>query len=180
MAVIAVTTNLAAASGTIGSLLAGWFFLKKPDVGITLNGALAGLVGITAGCANVSPAGAIFIGFSAGILVVFSVLFFDKLKIDDPVGAISVHGTCGAWGTLIVGLIASEKYGGVSGSFSQFLIQLTGVASAFVWALGTGLLLFFILKKTIGIRVGAEEEADGLDTNEHGADAYADFRITYR
>jgi len=108
------------------------------------------------------------------------VLFFDKLKIDDPVGAISVHGTCGAWGTLVVGLVASEKYGGVSGSFSQFLIQLTGVASAFVWAFGTGLLLFFILKKTIGIRVAAEEEADGLDTNEHGADAYADFRITYR
>ena len=180
MAVIAVTTNLAAAAGTIGSLLAGWFFLKKPDVGITLNGALAGLVSITAGCANVSPGGAIFIGFSAGIIVVFSVLFFDRIKIDDPVGAISVHGTCGAWGTLVVGLIASENYGGVSGSFSQFLIQLTGVASAFIWAFGTGLLLFFILKKTIGIRVAAEQEADGLDSNEHGADAYADFRITYR
>ena len=180
MAVIAVTTNLAAVAGTIGSLLAGWFFLKNPDVGITLNGALAGLVGITAGCANVSPGGAIFIGFSAGIIVVFSVLFFDKLKIDDPVGAISVHGTCGAWGTLAVGLIASEKYGGVSGSLSQFMIQLTGVAAAFIWAFGTGLLLFIILKKTIGIRVGAEQEADGLDPNEHGADAYADFRITYR
>ncbi len=179
-ATIAVMTNLSAAAGALGSLITGWFILKKPDVGITLNGALAGLVAITAGCANASPAGSAIIGFTAGIIVVFSVLLLDKLKIDDPVGAISVHGTAGAWGTLAIGLLASEKYGGTAGSWSQVGIQAIGVGAAFVFAFGAGLILFFILKKTIGLRVTEEEEAQGLDLTEHGAEAYADFRISQR
>lgn len=180
LATIAVVTNLAAAAGAFGSLITGWILLKKPDVGITLNGALAGLVAITAGCFNASPLVGAFIGFTAGIIVVLSVLMFDKLKIDDPVGAISVHGISGAWGTLLIGLLASKEYGGVAGGWDQFLIQLIGVASAFALAFGGGLILFFLIKITVGLRVSEEEEIAGLDIGEHGAEAYADFRIAQR
>jgi Amt family ammonium transporter len=179
-ATIAVTTNLAAAAGAIGALVMAWGLLKKPDVGMTLNGALAGLVAITAGCANVSPLGAAFIGFTAGIIVVLSVLFFDKIKIDDPVGAVSVHGVCGAWGTLLVGFLANPDFGGTAGSFDQFLIQLTGVAAAFGFAMVSGLALFYLIKVTIGLRVSEHDEVIGLDISEHGAEAYADFRISQR
>ncbi len=177
---IAVTTNLAAAAGAVGALLTGWMILKKPDVGTTLNGALAGLVGITAGCASTDPLGASIIGFTSGIIVVISVLFFDKLKIDDPVGAISVHGMAGAWGTLLIGFLAVDSKGSFIWSGSQFLVQLAGVVACFVFAFGAGLILFFILKKTIGLRVSEEEESQGLDLSEHGAEAYADFRISQR
>ncbi|MES9997681.1 ammonium transporter [Desulfovibrio aminophilus] len=183
IALIAVTTNLAACTGALGAMLTAWVRYGKPDVSMSFNGALAGLVAITAGCANVSPDGAMIIGLIAGVVVVLSVDFIDKvLKIDDPVGAISVHGVCGALGTLCVGLFASPDYGGVAGLFyggglTQFVSQALGVGSVFVWAFGTGLVVFYILKLTVGIRVPAEEEIKGLDITEHGQEAYSGFQI---
>lgn len=180
---IAVTTNLAAAAGAIGAMITVWIKDKKPEPTMSLNGVLAGLVGITAGCANVSPVAAIMIGFIAGIIVVLSVEFLDKvLKIDDPVGAVSVHGVCGAWGTLAVGLFASKEFGGVSGLFdgggmallgSQFI----GVISVFAWCMVAGLILFGLIKATSGLRVSAEEERRGLDITEHGVESYSGFQI---
>ncbi|MEM7184416.1 MAG: ammonium transporter [Spirochaetota bacterium] len=176
-AIIAVTTNAAAAAGLAGAMLTSWLIFKKPDISMSLNGALAGLVAITAGCANVSIGGAVIIGLIAGVLVLFSVLFFDKLKVDDPVGAISVHGVCGAWGTLAVGLFASPSFGDAKGlfyggGFSLFGVQLVGVAVAFAWAFFTSFIVFFILKKAMGLRVSEEEEIAGLDVLEHGNEAY--------
>ncbi len=180
-ATIAVTTNLAGAAGAIAALLTAWILLKKPDIGMTLNGVLAGLVAIIAGCNNVSPWGATIIGFTAGIVVVFGVLLLDKLKIDDAVGAIPVHGMCGAWGTLLVGLLADPKYGDNKvGGLAQLWVQFQGVAAAFIFAMVAGLIMFVIIKYTIGLRVPEEEEAQGLDLVEHGAEAYADFRIAQR
>jgi Amt family ammonium transporter len=175
---IAVTTNLSAAAGAIAAMFTVWLIEKKPDGSMTMNGALAGLVGITAGCASVSPLGSILIGLIAGILVVISVYFIDRvLKVDDPVGAVSVHGVCGAWGTLAVGLFAVD--GGVfyGGGFKLFGVQAIGVATAFAWAFGLGLILFFLIKKTIGLRVTPEEELRGLDISEHGMEAYSGFQI---
>ncbi|MCQ9205200.1 MAG: ammonium transporter [Omnitrophica bacterium] len=183
IAVIAVTTNLAAAAGAICAMFIAWIKFGKPDTSMALNGALAGLVAITAGCANVSPLGAIMIGAIGGILVVFSVEFIDKvLHIDDPVGAISVHGVCGAWGTLAVGLFAQEAYGGTNGLFfgggiSQFITQVIGVVSVFVWVFGAALALFGIIKATVGLRVSKDEELKGLDIGEHGMEAYSGFQI---
>jgi len=186
IALIAVTTNLAACLGGVVAMVITWLRYGKPDVSMSLNGVLAGLVAITAGCANVSPASAIVIGALAGVAVVFSVDFLDKvLKIDDPVGAISVHGVCGALGTICVGLFASPEYGGASAAAGLFngggtallVTQLIGVGSVFIWAFGTGLVLFFLLKVTIGIRVPAEEEVKGLDITEHGQEAYSGFQI---
>jgi len=180
---IAVTTNLAACASALAAMAATWLRYGKPDVSMSLNGVLAGLVAITAGCANVSPMGAIIIGLGAGVLVVMSVEFIDKvLKIDDPVGAISVHGVCGAFGTLMVGLLASPDFGGVAGLFyggglTQFITQAIGVGSVFLWAFGTGLISFLLLKITIGIRVSEEEELKGLDITEHGSEAYSGFQI---
>lgn len=178
---IAVTTTLAASAGAVTSMVTSWVWFKKPDPSMSLNGALAGLVGITAGCAVASPASSIIIGFIAGILVVVSVEFIDKvLHIDDPVGAVSVHGVCGVWGTLAVGLFANTDdikglfYGG---GFNQLGIQAIGVLSVFVWSFGVGFVLFFIIKKTIGLRVSDEEELQGLDIGEHGSEAYAGFQI---
>lgn len=179
---IAVTTNLAAAAGTIAAVLTAWKVLKKPDVGMALNGALAGLVGITAPCAFVSNTAAILIGFVAGILVVLSVLFFDQIKIDDPVGAISVHGVCGAWGTLALGLFHTEQgifYAADQATAWQFLgAQTLGILSVFIWCMATGFLMFKTIKATMGLRVSPEEELEGLDYGEHGASAYPDFQVT--
>jgi Amt family ammonium transporter len=150
---------------------------------MALNGALAGLVGITAGCANVSPMSAVIIGGVAGVLVVIAIEFVDKvLRIDDPVGAVSVHGVCGAWGTLAVGLFAQEAYGGVNGLFfggglSQLLAQATGVISVFGWVFVSAFILFGVIKKVIGLRVTDEEQLKGLDVGEHGLEAYAGFQI---
>lgn len=170
---IFVTTNLSAASGVIGALLTAWILYKKPILSLTLNGALAGLVAITAGTDVVSPAGAVAIGLMAGVLLVFSVSLFDNiLKIDDPVGAISVHGVCGAFGTLMVGIFSTDGgllYGGGAG---LLLSQLIGVVSVAVWALGTGYILFSTLKATIGLRVSKRVEEEGLDIYEHGETAY--------
>ncbi|NMC48448.1 MAG: ammonium transporter [Desulfovibrio sp.] len=180
---IAVTTNLAAAMAGLSAMGTAWLRFGKPDVSMSLNGVLAGLVAITAGCANVSPCGALIIGFFAGILVILSVEFLDKvLKIDDPVGAISVHGVCGAFGTLCVGLFASPDFGGVAGLFyggglTQLITQVIGVGAVFIWAFGAGLVLFALLKITVGIRVSAEEELKGLDLTEHGSEAYSGFQI---
>lgn len=184
---IAVTTNIAAAGGVVGALIISWILFKKPDASMTLNGALAGLVGITAPCATVTPFGALAIGLVAGVLVVLSVLFIDRvLKVDDPVGAVSVHGVCGAWGTLAAGLFNAELALGIGeantglfygGGAAQLGVQLAGVAAAFGWAFFTGLAVFFIIKKTVGIRVSEKEELKGLDLSEHGTEAYAGFQI---
>lgn len=175
---IAVTTNLAAASGAIAAMIISWVKYEKPDVSLTLNGALAGLVAITAGCAAVSTVGATIIGLAAGVLVVYAVEFFDKVvKIDDPVGAISVHGVCGSFGTAMVGLFAVDG-GLLYGGGTQLLItQLIGIGSVFIWTTLTMLVVFKAIKATIGLRVTEEEEEEGLDIGEHGIDAYADFAM---
>jgi Amt family ammonium transporter len=175
---IAVTTNLAAATGAILAMVTSWILYKKPDVSMALNGALAGLVAITAGCFSVSGAGAIAIGAVAGVLVVGSVRFFDKiLKVDDPVGAVSVHGVCGAWGTFAVGLCALDGGLFYGGGLHQLGVQLLGIVTGFGWAFGLGLIVFLGIKYTIGLRVTREEELRGLDVGEHGMEAYSGFQI---
>ncbi len=175
---IAVTTNLSAAAGAIVAMCTAWVIMKKPDASMALNGALAGLVSITAPCDGVSPMAAIAIGAIGGVLVVLSVLFIDHvLKVDDPVGAVSVHGVCGAWGTLSAGLFNMETGLFYGGGLKQLGVQALGVGSAFVWAFGIGLVLFFTIEKTIGLRVSSEEELKGLDIGEHGMEAYSGFQI---
>ena len=172
----AVTTNLAAACGAILAMISVWAKTGKPDIGMSLNGALAGLVAITAPCYFVTPAAAALIGSAAGVIVVMSVYLFDALKIDDPVGAISVHGVCGAFGTAALGLFHTEQgllYGG-GGAF--LATQLLGVAAVFVFCVATGGVLFYAIKQTIGLRVSPEEELEGLDLGEHGASAYPGFQ----
>jgi ammonium transporter, Amt family len=170
IAMIFVNTNLSAAAGAVVAMTLSWMRFGKPEIGMSLNGVLAGLVGITAGCANVSPTSSILIGAVAGALVFFAVIFFDKIRVDDPVGAISVHGVCGAWGTLAAGLF---NMGGTSAKIIG--VQLLGIGACFVWAFGTAMVLFVVIHKTIGLRVSAEEEIEGLDGCEHGGNAYPDF-----
>jgi Amt family ammonium transporter len=175
---VAVTTNLAAAAGAVAAMFLSWMIGGKPDGSMALNGALAGLVAITAGCATVSSLGALAIGLVGGLLVVLSVYFIDAvLKIDDPVGAVSVHGVCGAWGTLACGLFNTE--GGLlyGGGFGLLGVQLLGVGTAFAWAFGLGLALFAGVRKVVGLRVTPEEELRGLDIGEHGMEAYSGFQI---
>ncbi|RXP60353.1 ammonium transporter [Lutibacter sp. HS1-25] len=172
---ILITTNLAAAAAAIAAMFVSWGLYGKPDVSMTLNGALAGLVAITAGCAAVSPVGAAIIGLVAGIVIVFSIEFIDKkLKIDDPVGAVSVHGVCGALGTLLVGVFALD--GGLlyGGGFGLLGVQATGVLAIGAWAIATSFIVLYTLKKTIGLRVSKEEEVDGLDIHEHKSNVYND------
>ncbi len=170
---IAITTNLSASAGAIGALFLSWFKYKRPALSLALNGALAGLVAITAGCDIVSPGGAVIIGLIAGILLVYSVEIFDQvLKIDDPVGAISVHGVGGAFGTIAVGLFATEGGLFYGGGTDLLIAQVIGVVAVFAWAFGTGWVLFKILKSTIGIRVSKRVEEEGLDVYEHGESAY--------
>ena len=166
---IAMTTNLAAAAATLMALIVTWVRYGKPDVSMTFNGSLAGLVAITAGCDAVSNWSAIIIGAIAGVLVVFSVEFFDKVaKIDDPVGAISVHGVCGATGTILTGVFSPDY---------TFGTQLLGVAATAAYVFVLAIIIFTIIDKTIGLRVSKEEEIDGLDVHEHGCSAYADFNF---
>jgi len=184
---VAVTTNMAAAAGAIVAMSVSWIIGKKPDGSMSLNGALAGLVGITAGCYTVTPVGAMIIGAMAGALVVFSVYFIDGvLKVDDPVGAVSVHGVCGAFGTLACGLFNAEAILGIGdantglfygGGIGQLGVQFAGALACFAWAFGLGLVLFIGIKKTVGLRVTAEEELKGLDVTEHGMEAYNGFQI---
>ena len=175
-----MNTNLAAAIATCTAMIFTWVRYGKPDVSMTLNGALAGLVAITAGCDQVSPVGAFFIGLFAGILLCVSVDFFDRIaKIDDPVGAISVHGACGAMGTLCVGLFATDGGLFYGGGIHYFLIQLLGVASVMLWVIITMTIIFKGIDKLVGLRVPADIEIEGLDYHEHGlASAYAGFNIS--
>lgn len=174
---IFVTTNIAAATSATVVMIITWLRFKKPDVSMTLNGALAGLVGITAGCDIVSPVGAFFIGLIAAFVVVYGVEFVEKiLKIDDPVGAVAVHGLCGAAGTILVGFFALE--GGVfyGGGFGLLGVQSLGVVAVIAWVAITITITFIVIKKTVGLRVSVEEEVIGLDIKEHGLiSSYADF-----
>ncbi|AVR45692.1 ammonium transporter [Christiangramia fulva] len=173
---IVITTNLAAAAGATTSLFLTWARYGRADISMTLNGALAGLVGITAGCAAVSPFGSFIIGIISGAVVVFSIEFIDKIiKVDDPVGAISVHGVVGAVGTLCVGLFATDGGLFYGGGIHQLWVQFIGVASIGAWAMLTTFIVMFILKKTIGLRVTEQEELEGLDMHEHGVDSYPEF-----
>ena len=174
---IFVTTNLAAATATVATMIITWLRYRKPDISMTLNGSLAGLVAITAGCDMVSPAGAFFIGLIAAFVVVFGIEFIDKVcKIDDPVGAIGVHGMCGAAGTLLTGVFAVDGGLAYGGGFSFLGIQLLGVVSVILWVSVTMIITFHVLKHTIGLRASEEEETKGLDVTEHNlASSYADF-----
>ena len=165
-----VTTSLAAAAGIIGSMLLSWFIQRKPDLTMALNGSLAGLVGITAGADVVSVTSAIIIGLMAGMLVVVSVMAIDRARLDDPVGALSVHLICGIWGTLAVGIFSPDH---------SFMIQLLGVVVYAIPCFISAFVIFLALKATIGIRVDEEEEIMGLDMGEHGMEAYADFEVRH-
>lgn len=188
---VAVTTALAAGAGSVAAMFTSWIKFGKPDVSMALNGCLGGLVGITAPCASVSTTSAVVIGGIAGVIVVLSVLFFDRvLKIDDPVGAISVHGVCGVWGTLAVGLFGSSAIDVLywdsetaisnglllGGGFEQLGIQMLGIVAVFAYVFIASYAMFWVIKKTIGLRITAEEERLGVDISEHGNEAYpSDF-----
>lgn len=180
---ILMTTNTAAIAAILTSTITSWIFIGKPDLGMTINGCLAGLVGITGSCAYVSISASLIIGAIAGIIVVFAVVFFDRIKVDDPVGATSVHLGCGVFGTICVGLFAKEGVTTLStqnglfygGGFKLLGIQLLGIIAVGVFVFAASLLVWFIIKKTIGIRVSREEEIAGLDIGEHGNIAYPDF-----
>jgi Amt family ammonium transporter len=179
---VATTTCLAASAGAIAALIFSWIWFKKPDCSMTMNGVLAGLVAITAPCAVVSPGAAIVIGLIAGILVVCAVEFIDKvLKIDEPVGASSVHLVNGIFGTLAVGIWGQVDGVAVGvlhgGGFGQLGVQLIGVVSVGAWAGITSLILFILIKVVFGLRVSAKDEAMGLDRSEHKSEAYTGFQI---
>jgi len=171
LGLVFTTTSLAAAAGAIAAALTSWLASSKPDLSMTLNGMLAGLVGITANADIVSPSGAIVIGLIAGVIVVCSVIFFDKVKVDDPVGAISVHGVCGVWGILACALFDTTDSGYTIGG------QLTGVVAVAGAAFLFSLVVFGIIKAVAGVRVSEEEEVQGLDLSEHGQEAYGDFAV---
>ncbi|MGB5819742.1 MAG: ammonium transporter [Saonia sp.] len=168
---VLVTTCLAAAAGGIGAFLFSTVLYKNFDLTMFLNGILGGLVGITAGADLMSPNEAVIIGFLAGIIIVGGVALIDKLRLDDPVGAIAVHLICGIWGTLAVGIFGAKAGG------DQFLYQLAGVGAAATMCTASAFIIIFVIKKTVGIRVSKEEELEGLDLHEHGMDAYSDFRM---
>ena len=174
---VVVVTNLAAAAGALGALITTWIWYGKPNLAQTLNGALAGLVSITAGCGNMTEGGAVLAGLIGGVIVVFSIEFIEKkLKIDDAIGAASVHGVAGFWGTIVIGLwgVNGEEAIGLfnGGGSAQFVAQLVGALSYMVWAVVLSFIVFGILKATIGLRVTEEEEIAGLDVSEHGSLAY--------
>jgi len=181
IAVIFITTNLAAAAGAVGAMILSYIIWQRFDVYMTLNGVIAGLVAITAGCANMGPGMAMITGLIGGFVVVGSTILLESvLKIDDPVGAIAAHGFTGAWGTLAVGLFAQEKFGGINGLFfgggaDQLLAQAVGVVAAFVFVFGTSFIVFKAIDLTIGMRVSEEDENTGLDVSEHSASGYPDF-----
>ncbi|HBK64211.1 MAG TPA: ammonium transporter, partial [Cyanobacteria bacterium UBA11166] len=189
---IAITTNTAGAFGGVASTIVAWLYLGKPDLSMVINGILAGLVGVTASCAWINVPSSAIIGTVAGIMVVFAVTFFDKLKIDDPVGATSVHLVCGVWGTLCVGLFSigpnvplhgetplytagPAKGLFCGGGFDQLMPQLIGIVSIAAMTLILSTIFWLALKYTLGIRVTAEEEIEGLDIGEHGMEAYSGF-----
>lgn len=181
IAIIFITTNLAAAAGAIGAMLISYTLWKRFDVYMTLNGVIAGLVAITAGCANMGPSMAILTGLIGGFVVVLAANFLENtLKIDDPVGAIAAHGFTGAWGTIAVGLFAQEEFGGINGLFfgggaGQLGAQIVGVVAAFVFVFTSSFIIFKLIDSVIGMRVSPEEEETGLDVSEHSASGYPDF-----
>ena len=182
-----VTTMLAASAGVVGAGVVIWRKTGAMGVSMAANGALAGLVSITAGTGALSFTGSVVVGFIGGVIVVYSVLFIEKKGIDDPVGAVSVHGVCGVWGTLAIGLFATYDdaflgredaglfYGG---GFEQLVVQAIGVALVAAWVLGTSAILFAVIKRTIGLRVSPEEEFEGLDLVEHGSPGYGHESLT--
>ena len=172
VSLVFVTTCLSSAAGIMGAMVTTWIVQKKPDLSMILNGSLAGLVGITASADSVSVMSAVIIGAIAGVLVVFSVLAFDKIQIDDPVGAISVHLVCGMWGTLAVGIFGSFDEG-----TGTIIGQLIGIGAYGLFCFPAALLFFSVAKYTIGIRVSEKEEIGGLDIGEHGMEAYSGFQI---
>jgi Amt family ammonium transporter len=178
---IAVTTNIAAAGGAVAAMLTAWYNVGKPDLGYTLNGALAGLVAITAGCAVVSPASALIIGLVGGSIMFYGTRFLEKVRIDDPVGAIPVHGFAGVWGTLAVALFAQAPYSSTftglffGGSAYQLLIQALGILAVFAWTTAAAFAVFKTVNLSHGLRVSELEELKGLDQNEHGTSAYPEF-----
>jgi Amt family ammonium transporter len=180
---IAMNTNIAAAAGGIGALITVWLKVKKADLSMTMNGALAGLVAVTAPCAYIDPWAAIFIGFIGGIIVVLGVFFLDKIHIDDPVGAVPVHGMCGVWGTLSLGIFGQQALGlpnqGLiyGGGLTQLGIQALGSLSTAAFVLLAMGLVFKVIDLTIGLRVSTEEEYRGLDIGEHGMQSYSGFQI---
>ena len=174
---IVLFTNLSAAAGAVGALFTTWIWYGKPDIVQTLNGALAGLVSITAGAANMDPYGAFFAGLIGGVIVVFAIeLIEKKLKVDDAIGASSVHGVVGVWGTIVIGLWGIDSEGGIGifngGGYEQLVSQLIGALAYSVWAAAFAFLFFWIIQKTVGLRVTKEEEIEGLDIAEHGIRAY--------
>ena len=169
VSLVFVTTSLAAAAGALASIFTSMAYLKKPDITMALNGILAGLVGITAGADTVTWVGSIIIGLIAGIIVVFAIVIIDRIKIDDPVGAISVHGVCGIWGTVAVGIFSTNAEHSLG-------TQIIGTLTYAIFAFVASLILATIVKMTLGFRVTAEEETVGLDVSEHGQPAYADFQ----
>lgn len=182
---IIVTTNTAAIAAVLTATATSWIFIGKPDLGMTINGCLAGLVGITGSCAFVSVASSLIIGAIAGVIVVFAVLFFDRIKVDDPVGATSVHLVCGIFGTICVGLFAQEGVTSLStvnglffgGGLSLLGVELLGIIAVGLFTFVSSSVVWYLIKKAIGIRVSLEEEIQGLDIGEHGNSAYPDFAI---
>ncbi|MCB4807059.1 ammonium transporter [Tamlana sp. 62-3] len=179
---VVLITNLAAAAGGLGALITTWIWYGKPNLAQSLNGALAGLVSITAGCGNMTAVGALLAGLIGGVIVVFSIEFIEKkLKIDDAIGAVSVHGVCGAWGTLVIGLWGVDGDAGIGlfngGGAAQLGAQAIGVLAYAVWAIVLSAIVLGILKATLGLRVTEEEEIKGLDISEHGSIAYPGKRV---
>jgi Amt family ammonium transporter len=180
---VAINTNLAAAAGGIAAMITTWKVFHKPDLSVAMNGALAGLVAITAPCAFVEPWAALVIGAVGGILVVFGVILLDKLKIDDPVGAVPVHGLNGVWGTLAVGLFGQKALGLANdglfygGGLAQLGIQALGTFSVIIFVLFSMGIIFKLIDSTIGLRVSKDEELRGLDISEHGMESYSGFQI---
>ncbi|MFH1732221.1 MAG: ammonium transporter [Planctomycetota bacterium] len=180
---VAMNTNLSACTGAVSAMVAVWVLFGKPDLSMTMNGALAGLVAITAPCAFVSPSAALVIGAVAGVLVVFGVRLLDGIGVDDPVGAVAVHGMNGVWGTLAVGIWGRRALGlgrdGLlhGGGLAQVGVQMLGVVAVSLFAAAAMGLVFLLIKKTVGLRVSREEEVRGLDIGEHGMEAYGGFQI---
>ena len=172
---IALVTNLAGAAGGITATFTAWALSGKPDLSMVINGILAGLVGITAGCGGIGYWGAVIVGGIAGVIVVFSVGFFDSIKIDDPVGATSVHLVCGIWGTLAVGLFDSELGLFYGGGITQLIAQIVGIIAVGLFTVAATSVLWVVIKSTVGLRVSSEEELKGLDIGEHGMEAYSGF-----
>ena len=172
---IALVTNLAAAAGGVAATFTAWALSGKPDLSMVINGILAGLVGITAGCGGIGYWGAIIVGGIAGVIVVFSVGFFDSIKIDDPVGATSVHLVCGIWGTLAVGLFHTDLGLFFGHGINQLIAQIIGIVTVGVFTVAVTSIIWIVIKSVVGLRVSSEEEIKGLDIGEHGMEAYSGF-----